>query len=125
MTDETLIHYGVKGMRWGVRRKDRGGVDTANQAKPEKKLSSDAKEVEKLRQKPISQMSNAELRRLNDRLNLETNYNRLTTQRSTVETGRSRVEQSLRVVRTVNDIYNMANSPMVKKVAQLIRQRKN
>lgn len=59
-----LKHYGVKGMRWGVR-KDR-------------KQSADSKTAETLRRKSLSEMSNKELQTLNQRLNLERQYNSLT-----------------------------------------------
>ena len=76
-----LYHAGVKGMRWGVRRyqnkdgsltpagrKRYGAVDR----KAEKRgWSDDARETAKIKQKKTSQMSNAEIRKLNERDRLE------------------------------------------------------
>lgn len=57
-----LYHYGVLGMKWG-RRKAR--------------MSQDAREVKAIKKKKISEMSNAELRKLNERQNLERNHRQL------------------------------------------------
>lgn len=59
-----LKHYGVKGMKWGVRRKTR-------------KTSSDYNESREIKKKHVSEMSNEELRKLNKRMDLEQNYKRL------------------------------------------------
>lgn len=60
--EEALQHYGVKGMRWGIR-KDR--------------RSADAKSVASLRKKKASQLSNAELQAVAKRIRLEQDYERL------------------------------------------------
>ena len=60
-TDE-LYHYGILGMKWG-RRKSR--------------MSQDAREAKALKKKKVSEMSNAELKKLNERRNLERNYKNL------------------------------------------------
>jgi hypothetical protein len=65
-----LQHHGVKGMKWGVRKAKRKRDNT-------KDWSDDAKEAYKLKKKNPSQMSNAELRKLNERIQLEQNYSRL------------------------------------------------
>ena len=62
MDNNYLQHYGVKGMKWGVRKARR---------------SSDSAEVKQIRKKKVSQMSNAELRKANERIRLEQEYKRL------------------------------------------------
>ena len=57
-----LYHYGVLGMRWGKRKS---------------RMSQDAREAKALKKKKVSEMSNAELRKLNERRNLERNYKNL------------------------------------------------
>lgn len=53
--NDYLIHYGVRGMRWGVRRAERrAAIDAAN--------------------KKLSEMSDAELQRRLTRLNMEKQY---------------------------------------------------
>lgn len=54
-----LKHYGVLGMKWGVRKGSRS-ADSAN--------------VQKIRKKKVSQMSNQELREAKTRLELENQY---------------------------------------------------
>lgn len=62
MQDNELYHYGVLGMKWG-RRKSR--------------MSQDAREAKAIKKKKVSEMSNAELRKLNERQNLERNHRQL------------------------------------------------
>jgi len=75
-TDE-LYHYGILGMRWGIRRfQDKNGRLTPRGKK--RRLSKDAYEVKKLQKhKRLDQMSNEEIRKVNKRKELENNYKRL------------------------------------------------
>lgn len=57
-----LTHHGVKGMRWGVRKKQ---------------PSTDYTEYKKIKKKKLKEMSNEELKKLNNRMNLEANYREL------------------------------------------------
>lgn len=59
--DDILQHYGIKGMKWGVRRK-RG---------PSGRVSSDYSSVRKLKKKKLSQLSNADLKKIKKRMDLE------------------------------------------------------
>ena len=60
-----LMHYGILGMKWGRRKTTR-------------QTSDDYRSVKKIRKKHYSEMSNAELRKANERLQLEANYKNLT-----------------------------------------------
>jgi len=60
---QVVKHYGTKGMRWGVRKK--------------RSRSSDSSETSALRRKKGFQLTNAELKKVNARLNLEKQYSQL------------------------------------------------
>ena len=96
-----LYHHGIKGQKWGVRRyQNSDGSFTAEGKKRKNSYdtwSEDAKETSTLRKKSIHQMTNAELRKLNERLNLERQYTSL--QPSTLDRG-------LKYVQTANNIFN-------------------
>lgn len=95
MSDEMLFHAGVKGMKWGVRKRD--------------KQSSDSSEASRLRKKSLSSLSNAEVRKLVDRQNLEQNYRRLNPSTSTRI--RNRGKAALGLATTGVAIYNLVKSP--------------
>lgn len=65
-----LMHYGVPGMRWGVRRAQRRDARIERKG-ARKGWSTDTIDVSKIKAKKVKQMSNAELRKLNERNQLE------------------------------------------------------
>lgn len=71
-----LYHYGVPGMKWGVRRYQ-NKIDRISRRSKKEKWSDDATEAAKIGAKKVSQMSNAELNKVNNRKNLERNYKQL------------------------------------------------
>jgi len=74
--DNELYHYGVPGMKWGVRRSQAKLNRISNRSKKQG-WSDDATEVAKIRTKKVSQMSNAELSKVNSRKGLENKYKQL------------------------------------------------
>lgn len=69
-TTNDIKHYGVLGMKWGVRRAQRRNSRIESKGR-KKGWSDDAIDVSKIRAKKVKQMSNAELKRLNERNQLE------------------------------------------------------
>ena len=76
---DELQHHGVKGMKWGIRRfqKKDGSLTDAGKKRYRNDMSDDAREASTLKKKKPSQLSNAELRKLNERKRLEQEYSRL------------------------------------------------
>ena len=110
MSDVYLEHFGVKGMRWGVRKKQEP-VSTGVAKTP---MSSDATLASKISTKArtsgMSSLSNAELQALNQRLQLERQYSSLVGSPAT-KSGMDKVQNVMKVVGTVNTVINLANSP--------------
>lgn len=95
-----LYHFGVKGMKWGIRKDRRRSVRT----KRSKADSSDYRESRDLLAKSPNQLSNAQLRKLNERLNLEQQYSNLTTtQKQNGQSFMGRVQGQLKTT-AVNEV---------------------
>lgn len=105
-------HYGIKGMKWGVRRKE--GADGRVVGGSKRPASSDHTEAQALRKKKVSELSNAELRRLNDRMNLEQNYARLMANNPSKFSKGLKTTQE--ILKTAGQAYNTYNSPLVKEL---------
>lgn len=73
--EEQLKHYGIPGMKWG-RRKGKAALKKVKKKvnPPKRGASEDYKKAASIRKKKIHQMSNAELRTLNERLQLERSF---------------------------------------------------
>lgn len=81
MENKELIHYGIPGMRWGVRRSEARLARIDKKAK-KRNWSEDATTAAKIKTKNVKQMSNAELKKLNERTRLEQEYKNLKKQQT-------------------------------------------
>lgn len=95
MNDMELQHWGVKGMKWGVRRARK--KSTSN-------WSDDARDASKLKAKGVKRLSNAELKKLNERTRLEQEYSRLNP--GAVRKGWKYVAAAAGVMGTAAAVYN-------------------
>ena len=114
MDANELYHYGVKGMKWGRRRSS--SSQTSVKKRSTDGWSDEAKEASRLKTKSVSQMTNAELKRLTERQNLEQNYARLNPSR--VKKGMAAVKTLAGVMSTALNIYN--NSDKIVKAGRRV-----
>lgn len=96
MEQNTLAHYGILGMKWGVRRTPeelaRARGKTPSETSEDTKESS--KKTSSSTKKKVSEMSDDELRRVVQRLQLEKQYRDLTPKQ--VSTGQKIVNKILK-----------------------------
>ena len=83
--DDVLIHYGILGMKWGVRRYQNKDGSLTSAGKKRYSNTDNIKEApqkntEEPKKKSVKDMSDEELRREINRMQLEQNYLRITGQ---------------------------------------------
>lgn len=96
--DDVLIHYGILGMKWGVRRYQNKDGSLTSAGKKRYSNNDDIKDApqkntEEPKKKSVKDMSDEELRREVNRMQLEQNYLRMTGQN--IEKGKSAAEIAL------------------------------
>lgn len=111
--EEVLAHFGVKGMHWGVRRRSK--IDTSSE---DAKGAAEAKA--KIKKGGTKSLSNKELQALVTRMNLEQQFDRLSSTggSSKVSKGKKAVQAILTTGKTANDVISFVNSP----AGQMIRK---
>lgn len=131
--DNELYHHGIKGMKWGVRRTpaqlghDTGGVDLQ---KAKKKVDAantivnetrninnnvskkQSKKVQKQKMSEVKSMSDQELRERVNRLNMEQQYIRMSSEQ--MNAGRANINS---VLNNVGTVVNVASSALAIAVA--------
>lgn len=105
-----LLHYGVKGMRWGVR-KDRSTSSSVDASKASKARI-------KLKEKGIHSLSNEELKSLSQRVEMEKKVKDL---HSPVKRGHNAAKGILALGATLNAAILFAQSPTGKAVAAKLK----
>ena len=136
-----LAHYGVKGMKWGVRRdrgnsgsSSKGQANASDASSKSKKLTkrqedlsrySDDKLASKIfEKKGLDTLSDAELSRLTKRMQLEQSYRELSAKRPRE---RSKAEKFLNGAKilgqSANQLTEFINSPAGKKLGELAKKK--
>lgn len=101
MQQAYLEHYGVKGMKWGVRR------DRKNRSSRKSRQSSDHRTAKKIKRKRLSEMSNQEINTVNQRMRLENEYRNLKFQQSVINRGHKKVQTAIAIVGTATAAYKL------------------
>lgn len=111
---DELRHFGVQGMRWGVRkprpsRSDSIKIKTKTPPPPDNR-SDDSKRAQSLRSKKVSELSNDELRTLNQRVELERKFKDLNPNK--VQKGIQTLTMIVNTASTVQKAYKLVNNPL-------------
>lgn len=115
MPNDYLKHHGIKGMKWGVRRTEAQLARVRGKAKKEN-WSEDARTVGEIRTKNVKQMSNAEIRKVNERMDLERRYSQLNP--GVIKKGSMKVAAATGVMATTLAFYS--NADRVVKTGQTV-----
>ena len=115
-----MYHHGVKGMKWGVRKKVKNTVESLS-SKHTKNYSSDYEETRALRRKSSKKLSNEQLKKLNRRMNLEQEYNRLSTQ--TTNRGINIARNIVGTAGTIGGLYAISRSDYVKAGTKILAKK--
>jgi len=112
LKNASLEHYGIKGMRWGIRRSDDelaklagGQVESADAAKARQTIT----KIQKA--KSLSAVSDAELSQLVNRMNTEKRFVEAKAASSVLAKGQSKIKTVLNLGDTANAVIRFADSP--------------
>lgn len=109
-----LEHSGKKGMKWGIR----NSVKRLKNRIKNPHYSKDYKQTKNLRQKSSKYLSNNQLRELNKRMELEQNYNRLST--TPLNRGFMISRNIIAISGTIAGLYAIRNQRFVKDGVNLV-----
>lgn len=115
-----ISHFGVKGMKWGIRRYQNRDGSLTSEGRKRYGRSEDSEIVRELRKKPVSAMSNQELETVIRRMNLERQYRDLKS--SEINSGKKKAKEVLDYANTASQFYNLYNSPMGKATKSAIKK---
>lgn len=114
-----LAQWGVLGMRWGYRKMPDGKVKRVGRTKADpkrKEKSDDRKSVDTLRRNPAKTLSNQEIKKVNDRLNMEKQLRQLSKETKVTTKGAKFVKGLAGTAGTVSALYAFSQSPAGKAI---------
>lgn len=107
-----LQHYGIKGMRWGVRRSEKQLAKARAAEQADADDAARAKEVAKKIQSAggrTSSISNADMQLLIKRMNLERNYKNMMAQEARAKKENSKFWKGKKKVDEIMSVYDTVN----------------
>ncbi len=108
-----LKHYGIPGMKWGVR----------NDKRKTSSGSKDYQKTQKLLRKGAKNLSTEELKAVVSRLNLERQVNSASP--TTIAKGKNLVKGVLAAAGTASAIYGITQTPLAKAIGSAISAKMN
>ncbi len=117
--DEELCHFGIKGMKWGVRRYENadGTLTPAGKARYAKYTeSADHAMYRETKKKSVESLSNKELQAYNQRANLEREFLKNKKNASSIKRGEETLKTVLSIGTTITSIVALTNTPGGKKI---------
>jgi hypothetical protein len=113
--EDFLAHFGVLGMKWG---KHLPGREATSIRQPRRKeLHPDHIEKQNLKRNGAKRLSTAEIKKVNDRIQAEQNYKKLSP--GTVGKGKKIMLGLIAAAGTGVTVYNMVQSPAGKKAIEV------
>lgn len=113
--DEVLAHFGVKGMKWGIRKDKSSSRVTSSDAQKAR----DAQAI--IKRHGTQALDNKDLQHLVTRMNLERQYNNTIAQNpGKVKRGYGVVKDILGVGKTLQEVYNLSTGPMARAIGSAI-----
>lgn len=114
-----LMHYGVLGMKWGVRKKRTSVGTKTRRKKRQASYSKDYLDSKPLRSKSYKQLSTSEMKELNKRLEAEAQYRRLNPKG--FDKGMAIAKKAIAIGGTAAGVYALSKNPWVPVGEELIK----
>lgn len=125
MDQNQLVHYGIKGMKWGVRRTDAQLARARGKTSDSQPAHEDYKKAHS--GKSVKTMSDAELRSRLNRLQMEQQYSKLSS--SDVSKGKQFLDKAIKAGTTIATITSTAltiysNAGKIKSIVETLAKKK-